>query len=105
MNTPSITYKNEPHELVIGNAAFMRFQRLGGDFKKLENEPVGQAVTLACAALNLPGDPIDHADHFPPITQWVDQVMRAVQIYMGEEDAPGEPHGGAASPTPKSTTD
>lgn len=103
--TPTITHAGQLREMRIGNAAFIRFQRLGGDFQKLESDPVGQAITLACAALDLPGDPLDHADDFPPIPQWADQVMRAVKIYMGEADTPGEPDGGARQPEPASTSD
>lgn len=102
---PTITYKGELRELVIGNAAFMRFQRMGGDLTKLEADPISQAVTLACAALNLSGDPLDHADDFPPVPQWSEAAVAAVQRYMGEADAPGEPTGGAPSPTPASPTD
>lgn len=105
MEAPTIRYKGELRELVIGNGAFMRFRRMGGDLTQLEADPISQAITLACAALQLPGDPLDHADDFPPIPQWADQVMQAVKIYMGEADTPGEPVGDAPSPTPASPSD
>jgi len=105
MDTPTITYKGELRELRLGNAAFMRFRRLGGDLAKLDADPIDQAITLACAMLDLPGDPIDHADGFAPVPQWADQLTAAVRGYLGDADAPGEPIGDAPSPTLKSHTD
>ena len=103
MDTPTITYKGERRELVIGNAAMMRFSRLGGSLEKLETDPVTQTITLACAALNLQGDPIDHADDFPPVFQLVEPIKQAVEIYNG--GLPGEPIGDAEQPSPESATD
>ena len=103
--TPTILHKGQPREIVIGNAAMMRFRRLGGSLEKLEANPIDEAVTLACAALDLPGDPIDHADDFPPVPKFAEALVEAVRIYMGEADAPGEPGGDAPSLTPASPTD
>lgn len=103
MNTPTITYKGELRELKIGNAAMMRFSRLGGSLDKLEADPVTQAITLACAALDLKGDPIDHADDFPPVFEMVEPIKTAVEIYNGGK--PGEPNGDAEQPSPGSATD
>lgn len=105
MTPPTVNYKGEPRELALTNGAFMRFKRLGGDFSKLDADPIDQAITLVCAMLDLPGDPITHADDFPPIPQWSDALMQAVKGYMGEDDVPGEPDGGEPSQTPASATD
>lgn len=91
--SPEITYKGKPHTLKITNATMMRFTRAGGDFKQLESDPVAQAITLLCAALNLPGDPIDHADDFPPISQVVDGIKFAIEAY--NTPPPGENNGNA----------
>ncbi|NBT33032.1 MAG: hypothetical protein EBT13_14320 [Rhodobacteraceae bacterium] len=100
MSTPTIQYKGEIRPLVIGNAAMMRFARLGGQLDQLERDPVTQAITLACAALDLPGDPIDHADHFPPVGHLADAIRQAVEIY--NDGAPGEPLGDVPAQSPKS---
>ncbi len=100
---PTITYKGTLHKLRIGNAAMMRFSRLGGDLAALESEPVEQAITLACAALDLPGDPIDHADDFPPVAQFADMIKKAIEIYG--QGLPGEPVGDAPQHTLKSAMD
>ena len=100
METPTIKYKSEDRELKITNSTMMRFSRLGGDIQKLEGDPVAQAITLACAALNLAGDPIDHADDFPPIGQLADAISSAMLIYNGGQ--PGEKIGEGQPPLPKS---
>lgn len=100
-----IAYKGESRELKIGNAAMMRFSRLGGSFEKLESDPVEQAITLACAALGLTGDPIDHADDFPPLAQLADPIKQAMERYSGDSALPGESAGGAAVPSVESATD
>ena len=103
MDTPTISYRGEDRPLKIGNAAMMRFSRLGGSLEKLEADPVTQAITLACAALGLEGDPIDHADDFPPVFQLVEPIKAAVEIYNGGQ--PGEPSGDAGPRSPESATD
>ena len=103
METPTIKYKGKDCELKITNSAMMRFSRLGGDIKKLESDPVAQAITLVCAALDLKGDPIDHADHFPAVGQMGNALEAALSIYNG--GSPGETDGEGLRPLPESATD
>lgn len=100
-----IYYKGERIELKVTNSVLMRFKRLGGDLAALETDPVSQAITLLCAALKLTGDPIDHADDFPPVAKIAEPIAQAVARYNGEADAPGEPTGDAQQPSPESATD
>jgi hypothetical protein len=83
----------------------MRFKRLGGDLAALETDPVSQAITLLCAALKLPGDPIDHADDFPPVAKVAESIGLAVARYNGEPAEPGEPNGEEPALSPESATD
>lgn len=100
-----ISYKGERVPLVITNSVLMRFKRLGGDLAALESDPVSQAITLVCAALKLQGDPIDHADDFPPVARIAPLIAQAVAEYNGEGEAPGEPSGDAPAQSPVSDTD
>jgi hypothetical protein len=100
-----IYYKGERVPLKITNSVLMRFRRLGGELDKLESDPVSQAITLLCAALKLQGDPIDHADDFPPVAKVADSIRQAVERYNGDGDAPGEPSGDAIALSPESATD
>ena len=88
-----IYFRGERVELKITNSVLMRFKRLGGELKQLEEDPVSQAITLLCASLKLQGDPIDHADDFQPVAQVATAIRDAVGRYNGEGLAPGEPTG------------
>ena len=105
MSTPTITYKGELRELRIGNAAMMRFTRLGGQLDKMEADPIGQGITMLCAILDLPGDPLDHADDFPTIPHAVEALKGAISGYTGEQVSPGEAAGVAAEQSAESATD
>lgn len=96
MKTPFITYKGEQHPLKITNAVFIRFTRLGGSLQNLETDPVGEAITLLCAVLDLKGDPLEHADNFPPVPAIVQDVLDAVEVYQGGNS--GESNGGGSEP-------
>lgn len=91
---PKILYKGTLHELQITNSTLMRFARLGGKLSNLEDDPVSESITLVCAALDLKGDPIEHADDFPPVIKLAPAVKCAIEIY--NEGMPGEPTGGKA---------
>lgn len=100
-----IYYKGERVPLEIKNSVLMRFKRMGGDLAALESDPISQAITLLCAALKLDGDPIDHADDFPPVAQVAESIGQAVARYNGEADVPGEPSGDEPQLSPGSDTD
>lgn len=102
MEHPTIQYAGESRELKITNSTMLRFKRLGGNIKHLEEDPVEQVILLACAAFNLEGDPIEHADKFPPVFELAEPIRDAMQIYNGGQ--PGEPIGAAPGQSQKSAT-
>lgn len=103
MKQPTITLDGEAHPFVVSNSTLMRFSALGGDLNALESNPVTQVIMLCCAALKLEGDPIDHADRFPPVAQLAEPIRLAMEIYS--QGAPGEASGGDRPPSPESATD
>jgi hypothetical protein len=96
MTTATIKHAGELKQLKFGNAALMRFERLGGDLSKFGEQPFTQAVSLVCAALALPGDPLDHADDLPPLTELIAVVKIALENSgLTGAATPGESDGAA----------
>lgn len=74
-----IQYKGKAHQLNINNGTLLRFERAGGQFSKLQDQPISQMMLLLCAALQLDGDPVEHADHFPPLAELMPVLQTALE--------------------------
>ena len=74
----TIRYKGKDVELKLSNRTLMKYEMNGGSFAKYEEEPVSQSVKLVCAALDLDGDPLDHADDLPPLTELAEVMKEAL---------------------------
>ena len=96
---PTITYKGEARELpaTLKNSALMRFEEAGGSFSAFSASPATQAVKLACAVLNLPGDPEQHADDLPALPELIEALSPLLSTY-GAKKAPAA--GPSISPVP-----
>lgn len=88
----TITYKGEEREISINNRALMKYEMMGGSFSKFEVNPVSESVKLCCAALDLPGDPIDHANDLPSI-QDLAEIMKDALSSSGYAGEPGKLNG------------
>jgi hypothetical protein len=75
----TIKYKGKETEIKIDNRAMMKFEMNGGSLSDFESKPVSCAVTLACACLDLDGDPLDHANDLPPLTEIAESVKEAME--------------------------
>tara|TARA_B100002019_G_scaffold289988_2_gene306742 strand:+ start:313 stop:594 length:282 start_codon:yes stop_codon:yes gene_type:complete len=74
-----ILYKGEEREIKIDNKSMMRFEMNGGSLSDFESKPVSCAVNLACACLDLEGDPLDHANDLPPLSDIAEAVKSAME--------------------------
>lgn len=100
-----IYYKGERKELKVQNSVVRRFQKLGGDFEKAEEEPLEQIIKLLMAAFKLTGDIEDHEDDFESLLGLAPKIKLAMERYNGGSAQPGEPIGDAVSQSPESVTD
>ena len=82
----TINYKGESKEIKINNRALMAFELAGGKLSEFEANPVSNSIKLACACLGLKGDPLDHANDLPPLTELSESITQA----MNESGLAGE---------------
>lgn len=75
----SVMYKGEEKELKIDNRALLAFEMNGGKFTDFDSSPIKASMLMACAALNLKGDPLDHANHLPPLSKLADVMKQALE--------------------------
>tara|TARA_R100000773_G_scaffold18445_1_gene16696 strand:- start:9619 stop:9915 length:297 start_codon:yes stop_codon:yes gene_type:complete len=84
-----IKYKGKDKEIKLDNRAMMKFELDGGSMAEFETHPISASIRLACACLNLEGDPLDHANHLPALKE-LPEVMQAVikeaGFTQGEEE-------------------
>lgn len=86
----TIKYKGEEKEIAIDNRTLLAFEMKGGDFNQFNVEPVTAAITLACAALGLEGNILDHANDLPPLAELVEVMKDAMQESgFGDENMEG----------------
>ena len=72
-----IKYKGKEKEAKIDNRAMMKFELGGGTIAQFETQPISASIQLACACLNLDGDPLDHATALPPLSE-LPQIMKLI---------------------------
>ena len=72
-----IKYKGKEVEAKIDNRAMMKFELNGGTIAQFETQPISASINLACACLGLDGDPLDHANHLPPLNE-LPNVMKKI---------------------------
>lgn len=86
-----IQYNGEEKDFTINNGVLMRFESLGGSLSLFKDQPVSQSIKLACASLELQGDPLDHANLLPPATKLAplmkDALVESGFIEEDEEDS------------------
>ena len=75
----TIKYKGKEKEIKIDNRAMMKFELDGGSMSDFETHPISASIRLACACLNLEGDPLDHANHLPPLKELPEVMQQAIQ--------------------------
>ena len=97
MNT--ITYKGVPRDLpaTLKNSHLMRYEALGGKLQQFAAQPATEAVLLACAVLDLKGDPLTHADDLPPLVDLIEALSPLI-AGLGEKKSPAA--GALPSPVP-----
>lgn len=74
----TIKYKDEEKEITIDNRAIMSFEMMGGSLANFEAQPVTSSIMLACAALGLKGEPIEHANDLPPMKELPAIIQQAM---------------------------
>jgi len=91
----TITYGGHPRQLParLTNSILMRYEEAGGSLSNLGKAPATEAVKLACAALDLTGDPATHADLLPPLPELIEALGPLLES-ITEKKAP------AAGPSP-----
>lgn len=89
----TITYKGKEKEIKIDNRAIMQFEMMGGNLASFEKQPVSSAIMLACAALGLKGDPLDHANHLPAMSLLPAVIQEAMKESGLNESAEGKDAG------------
>jgi len=47
--------------------------------QEFETHPISSSIKLACACLNLIGDPLDHANHLPPLKELPEIMQKAIE--------------------------
>lgn len=95
----TIAYKGQllPVPDRLKNSALMRFEESGGSFPAFATSPATQAVKLAAAVFNLPGDPLSHADDLPALPELLAALTPLLESF-GEKKAPAP--GASPSPAP-----
>ncbi len=95
----TITHKGEPRPLpdTLRNSHLMRYDRLGGKLKNFAEQPATESIILACALLDLKGDPAAHADDLPPVFELVETLSPLI-AGLGEKKSPAA--GASPSPVP-----
>lgn len=73
-----IQHKGEEKEIKIDNRTLLAFEMRGGSFSSFESQPVLQSMLLACAALGLKGDPLDHANDLPALNELSEVMQEAL---------------------------
>ena len=73
-----IQHKGEEKEIKIDNRTLLAFEMRGGSFSSFEAQPVLQSMLLACAALDLKGDPLDHANDLPALNELSEVMQEAL---------------------------
>lgn len=74
-----IKYKGKERELKIDNRSMMKFEMQGGSLADFESKPIASSIQLACACLDLNGDPLDHANHLPPLKELPIIMQQAIE--------------------------
>lgn len=81
-----IKYKGKDQDIKITNRVMMSFELSGGKLTEFETNPVTSAIKLACACLNLKGDPLEHADNFGSLADISNSIKDAMdESGLGEE--------------------
>jgi hypothetical protein len=75
----TIKYKGEDVSLKITNKTMMRFEISGGSFSDFSKSPISQSIKFVCSALDLKGDPIDHADDFGSMKEIADAIKDSLE--------------------------
>ena len=74
-----IKYKGKEKEIELDNRAMMKFELDGGAMSDFETHPIYASIRLACACLNLEGDPLDHANYLPPLKELPIVMQQAIE--------------------------
>lgn len=80
-----INYKGEEKEIQINNRTMMKFEQMGGTLQDFEDKPVTSSIILACASLDLQGDPLDHANDLPSLNE-LSEIMKEALVESGYSD-------------------
>lgn len=70
-----IIHKGEEKEIQIDNRTLLAFEQAGGSFSNFDEQPISSSIKLACAALGLEGNPLDHANDLPSLNK-LSEIMR-----------------------------
>lgn len=87
----SITHKGEAKEIKLDNRTLLSFEMMGGSFDQFESQPITASIKLACAALGLKGDPLDHANDLPSLNELSEIMKQAIdESGFGDGDVGNE---------------
>ena len=84
-----IKYDGKLVSIKLDNRAMMKFELEGGSISDFESHPISASIRLACACLNLSGDPLEHANLLPPLKE-LPLVMQKVIAESGFLDVEEE---------------
>ena len=86
-----LKYKGKETDIVIDNRTLLAFELAGGSFSDFDDKPISASIKLACCALKLEGDPLDHANDLPNLNTLSTVMRKAIEESgFGDEELGNE---------------